>query len=336
MIFLYRIMLSKGDDYMKSIIGNKEDAFNKLYNQLDNEYPKDSLLKGVKRVLKDVHLIDNIDKDFLLECFDSVMDKTETFNVLMTLIELDHKLTNDKELKKSMKNPSYNQHRTIAINICDMYGAGATSLFGYIDCTFERFFPNKPSNTFLAKGVSAIIASIASLIISGEIKEDYTEENIKLLASRGIGTEPLIDMIYDLQKPYNPELVKTECEEHLRGVLKKQQTFHTIQLCIKIDRGVESKAFGDQFQAIVGNDEGLYGVDETVNTSVSKLYGMIAITNFGYLDKSKPGIIGELDSDHEGNHCNTFADDTVCAIVAAACARLAYNNKNTGSKPLKD
>jgi len=64
------------------------------------------------------------------------------------------------------------------------------------------------------------------------------------------------------------------------------------------------------------------------------MYGMIAITNFGFLDKAKPGVIGELDSEQAIGKCNTFMDDTVCALVSASCARLAHNHANTMSKPL--
>ncbi|QST03116.1 phosphatidylglycerophosphatase A (plasmid) [Pontibacillus sp. ALD_SL1] len=198
---------------------------------------------------------------------------------------------------------------------------------------FSHFFPNHSTKSFLAKGICALVASTAEVLVTGEVEKDYKDASLALLASRGIDMNSLVEMVYDLQSPYNPNLRMDECMEHVMGVLKKQQTYHTIQLCIEIDRGVENSIFGKQFLSIVGNDEGLYGIDECVNTSISKMYGMIAITNFGYLDKAKPGIIGELDSDHEGNHCNTFADDTVCALVSAACARLAYNHEDTESKP---
>lgn len=54
--------------------------------------------------------------------------------------------------------------------------------------------------------------------------------------------------------------------------------------------------------------------------------GSIAYTNFGYIDKVKPGIIGELnDIDHD-IACNTFLDDIVGAIAAAAASKLAHHN----------
>ena len=317
---------------MKSFLQNREHALQELYEKIFNEYPLEKMEDAVIQLIQNVKR-DEVNRVDVQAALQRVLGKTETFNVLLTLWELEKRCEWDEELLQSMKDPSYNQHRTIAINICDMYSSGATSFFGYMDCMFRSFFPQKHPKSFLAKGICALVASSAEIVVTGTVAEDYAEENINILKSRGIDVQEMIEMVHMLQYPYNPTITMETCKEHVLGVLRKQQTYHTIQLCVKIDRGVENREFGDQFQAIVGNDEGLYGVDETVNTSISKMYGMIAITNFGYLDKEKPGIIGRLDNDHEDYHCNTYLDDTVCAIVSAACARLAHNNVNTTSKP---
>lgn len=320
---------------MKSLLKQRDEVLNELYNEIFKSYRKEEIVEAIRKVLSDVTKIEIEDKTRIKDSLDRVMNKTETYNVLLTLFELDKKVKIDKELLNSMNDTSYNQHRTIAMNICDMYGSGASSFFGYIDCMFDKYFDNKTKKSFVAKGISALVASVAEVLITGDVTEDYSEKNLNLLKERGVTFNHLIEMVYDLQSPYNSSLTREVCEEHVIGVLSKQQTYHTIELCIKIDTGVERIEFGEQFQEIVGNDEGLYGIDESLNTSISKMYGMIAITNFGHLDKAKPGIIGKLDSDHEGNNCNTFIDDTVCALVAAACARLAHNNENTESKPKK-
>ena len=57
--------------------------------------------------------------------------------------------------------------------------------------------------------------------------------------------------------------------------------------------------------------------------SIVNLYGSIGFTNYGYLGTVKPGIIKKLDSE-EGGHCNTFLDDLVGAVAAAA-GKLAHN-----------
>ena len=56
---------------------------------------------------------------------------------------------------------------------------------------------------------------------------------------------------------------------------------------------------------------------------ICNLYGSIALTNFGHIDRVKPGIIARLNS-HEGGQCNTFLDDIVGAIAAASASKLAH------------
>ena len=76
-------------------------------------------------------------------------------------------------------------------------------------------------------------------------------------------------------------------------------------------------------QHIIEDDEGLYGIDEILALSIVNVYGTIGFTNYGYIDKVKPGILKELNS-HDGVHVHTFLDDIVGAIAAAAASRLAH------------
>ena len=50
----------------------------------------------------------------------------------------------------------------------------------------------------------------------------------------------------------------------------------------------------EPLQAIVEVDEGLYGVDEILAFSIVNVYGSIGFTNYGYIDKQKPGILERL------------------------------------------
>jgi phosphatidylglycerophosphatase A len=316
---------------MKSFLTDKEQTFADMLKELYAYYPKQEIMLAVIHLLRSVKTIP-VELSEVEAALNAVLKKTETYTVLLTLLELEKKAEYDLEMQESMKHPSYNQHRTIALNICHMYSSGAVSFFGYVDCAFRSFFPQKHPKSFVAKGICALIACTAEVLVTG-IVQDYTADNLAILLRRGVNLNQLADMVLMLQKPYNTLLTLEECKVHVLGVLRKQQTYHTIQLCAQIDEGVEQNEFGAQFQAIVANDEGLYGVDEAVNISISMMYGMIAITNFGYLDKAKPGIIGDLDLDHFNGKCNTFMDDTVCAIVSASCARLAHNHAGTQSKP---
>jgi phosphatidylglycerophosphatase A len=49
------------------------------------------------------------------------------------------------------------------------------------------------------------------------------------------------------------------------------------------------------------------------------------MTNFGYVDKMKPGILTELNR-KDGPKCHTFLDDIVGAIAAAASSRIAHRS----------
>lgn len=57
------------------------------------------------------------------------------------------------------------------------------------------------------------------------------------------------------------------------------------------------------------------------------MYGSIGFTNYGYIDKVKPGILAKLNA-HDGEKVHTFLDDLVGAIAAAAASRLAHSIPN--------
>ena len=61
--------------------------------------------------------------------------------------------------------------------------------------------------------------------------------------------------------------------------------------------------------------------------SICNIYGSIGLTNFGYVDKTKPGIIGRLDKlGKDTDVCHTFMDDLIGAIAAAAASSVAHNS----------
>ena len=101
-------------------------------------------------------------------------------------------------------------------------------------------------------------------------------------------------------------------------------TLQCVLTGIAIDKACDKKLFDDPIQKIIESDEGLYGIDEVLALSIINVYGSIGFTNFGYLDKEKIGIIKELDV--EKTDCvNTFLDDIVAAIAAAAASRLSHS-----------
>lgn len=157
-----------------------------------------------------------------------------------------------------------------------------------------------------------------------ESTKDLEQYTFDLLAERGVTLEDIAELVLYVQKPYMPNLKIEECREHVASVLSKREVHNAIITGIELDKLTEQNKLSQPLQRIVANDESLYGIDEILAFSIVNLYGSIGFTNYGYLDKVKPGIIKKLDSE-EGGHCNTFLDDLVGAVAAAAAGKLAHN-----------
>jgi len=148
---------------------------------------------------------------------------------------------------------------------------------------------------------------------------------IDLLKERGVELEDIAECVLYLQKPFIPGLSKETTLEMIDNVLKKREVQHAILTGISIDKAAEEGKLHDkEFSYTLMMDESLYGVDEVLAYGICNLYGSIALTNFGYIDRVKPGIIGKLNS-HDGKTCNTFLDDIVGAIAASAASRIAHS-----------
>lgn len=149
-------------------------------------------------------------------------------------------------------------------------------------------------------------------------------EAIAMLNRRGVELIDIAKIVRDLQKQYYPDLTIEKCLMNIDAVLSKREIIHAIMTGIAIDELTEKKLLPEPLQSIVEADEGLYGIDEILPLSIVNVYGTIGLTNFGYLDKEKIGIIKELDT-KKGEAVNTFLDDIVAAIAAAAASRIAHS-----------
>ncbi|QQK77512.1 phosphatidylglycerophosphatase A [Salicibibacter cibarius] len=153
-----------------------------------------------------------------------------------------------------------------------------------------------------------------------------TEIAIHTLEERGVTINDIAELVYELQSPYIHDLTKDMCAANIKAVLGKREVQNALLTGIELDRLAEEKKLSSPLQEIIAADEGLYGIDEIVALAIVNVYGSIGLTNFGYVDKIKPGIIAEL-NDHEQTKCHTFLDDIVGAIAAAASSRLAHSSK---------
>lgn len=143
------------------------------------------------------------------------------------------------------------------------------------------------------------------------------------LAERGVRIDDIVDLVVHLQHPYFPDLKPEACAQSVERVLEKREAQNAILTGIQLDILAEQGALEEPLQTLIAKDAGFYGIDEALALAILNLYGSIGLTSFGYLDKTKPGIIGVLNR-HKGGRVHTFLDDLVAAIAAAASSRLAH------------
>lgn len=144
---------------------------------------------------------------------------------------------------------------------------------------------------------------------------------IEKLNNRGVQIEDIAEIVHDIQKNY-VDVTIDECIEDILDVLNKREVQFAILTGIQIDELAEKDLLDEPLLSIIKGDESLYGIDEVLAVSIAHIYGSIGFTNFGYLDKTKPGIIATIDS--ADSSVGTFLDDLVCAIAAAAAAKMAH------------
>lgn len=147
------------------------------------------------------------------------------------------------------------------------------------------------------------------------------------LKQRGVQIEDIAELVMFLQKKYHPNLNIEECIENVERVISKREVQNAILTGIQLDMLAEKGLLNEPLQSIIAVDESLYGVDEILAFSIVNVYGSIGFTNYGYIDKIKPGILQKL-NDHSSGDCHTFLDDIVGAIAAAASSRLAHRADN--------
>ncbi|HEY8362260.1 MAG TPA: phosphatidylglycerophosphatase A [Tissierellaceae bacterium] len=157
--------------------------------------------------------------------------------------------------------------------------------------------------------------------------QELHQMTIDMLERRGVTLKDIAEIVMILQKKYYSDLTLETCIENVKAVLTKREIIHAVLTGIALDELAEKKLLPEPLQTIVENDEGLYGIDEIIPLSIVNVYGTIGLTNYGYLDKEKIGIINKLDKEKNG-HVHTFLDDLISAIAAAAASRIAHSIKD--------
>ena len=160
------------------------------------------------------------------------------------------------------------------------------------------------------------------------------QRTIDLLNQRGVNLEDIADLVIFLQQNFIKDLSPELALDSVQTVLSKREVQNASITGIQLDIAAENHTRLEPLQTIVERDEGLYGVDETMALSIVDIYGSIGFTNYGYIDRVKPGILAKLNA-HEPGIIHTFLDDLVGAIAAAAAARLAHDDQGEQDTPFK-
>ena len=149
------------------------------------------------------------------------------------------------------------------------------------------------------------------------------QKALDLIKERQVELTDIAELVMFLQQSYVQVLTIEICLEHVNAVLKKREVQNAIITGIQLDILAEQNLLMQPLQDIIAEDEGLYGIDEIMALSIVNVYGSIGFTNFGYIDKVKPGILKKL-NDHNSGEIHTFLDDIIGAIAASAASRLAH------------
>ena len=162
-------------------------------------------------------------------------------------------------------------------------------------------------------------------MISQNMNHDFYEFCVELIESRGVAIREIAEVAFDLQKAYLDGITIENAEKAVRAVLHKREAQFAIMTGLELDRLSEEGYLQGPIADIIKKDFSLYGIDEIMALSVVNVFGSIGLTNFGYLDKSKNGVIREIDKGTRNlEQVNTFLDDLICAIAAAAASKMAH------------
>jgi phosphatidylglycerophosphatase A len=159
--------------------------------------------------------------------------------------------------------------------------------------------------------------------------EELRNLAIKKLEERGVTIEDIALIVKEAQSSYQ-DITMQECIDMVLYIISKRETIYTILTGIALDECAEKGLLDEEINMLIKNDRGLYGLDEILALSIVNMNGSIALTNFGYLDRTKPGIIGKVDKEgKEKTKCHTFLDDIICAIASSSISRMAHNVEET-------
>ena len=151
------------------------------------------------------------------------------------------------------------------------------------------------------------------------------ENTVEKLKKHDITLHDIAVIAYDSEASYVPNLTIVQVEEALVSILHKRVVQHQIWVALELDRLAEAHLLESPLQDLIDNDDALFGVDETLGTAIAMSFDTIGVTNYGYIDKIKVGLVGELDRKGKTTSAvTTVADDIVGALADAAASKVAH------------
>ncbi len=155
---------------------------------------------------------------------------------------------------------------------------------------------------------------------------EYYNHIVRNLKERGVHLNDIAEIVIFLEKDYINGLDEELSIHAINKVLHKREAQNAIMTGIELDVLAEKGLLSSPMQRIMETDESTYGIDENMAITLASLYGSVSVTNYGYVDKLKHGVLAKLNDKSTGK-INVFLDDLVGAIAAAACGWLAHNEE---------
>jgi len=155
------------------------------------------------------------------------------------------------------------------------------------------------------------------------------DNTLEKLNQHGITIFDISLIAYESEKNYLPKLTIDQVEDALKSILQKRVVQNHILVALELDRLAEAGLLQEPLQSIVESDYSLFGVDETLGIAIANSFDTIGVTNYGYIDKLKIGLVGELDRlGKTTSAVTTFSDDIAGALAAATASKVAHKYAN--------
>lgn len=175
------------------------------------------------------------------------------------------------------------------------------------------------------------VESNATMQVTKDVPFTESEATTKVISEHferlGITVAKMAEIVYRDQKPYIDALTEREANWAVSRVLNKTEFQDGLLVAIHLDKVAQMFNLMKEDNPLMNRlivDHPNFGADEHLAMSLAGLYGSIATTNYGYIDKTKPGIVGDLNEmGKSGEYVTTMMDDMIAVIIASAEAKLA-------------